>query len=180
MKKISAKCAKRSASCLQQLSGPLLLPLRSPRDAPVTQDHAGFDNPQMSPPERPTNKFPPVLVARATPPKQPRTIRALKPRGAVRAGVLGSLSAISSTRADSVRTTRVAGRPRNASLVPAKCNQPRWVAQQTTAGAVSERSPVKQPRRKQRRSNVMTGNAPFVGRESLTYQKSFQPLPSVS
>jgi hypothetical protein len=41
-------------------------------------------------------------------------------------------------------------------LVPAKCNQPRCAAQQTTAGGVSDRCPVRQPRRKQRRSNVMT------------------------
>ncbi len=113
-------------------------------------------------------KFPPVLVTRATPPKQPKAIRAISPRGAVRAGVFGSLSAISSTRASIVNTTRVTGRPKKASLVPAKCNQPRCAAQQTAAGGVSERSPVRQPRRKQRRSNVMTGNVPFLRRQYLT------------
>jgi hypothetical protein len=74
-------------------------------------------------------------------------------------GVLGSLSAISSIRASSVKTMRVTRRPKKASLVPAKCNQPRCAAQQTVAGGVSERSPVTQPRRKQRRSKVMTGSA---------------------
>jgi hypothetical protein len=43
-----------------------------------------------------------------------------------------------------------------ASLVPEKCNQLRCAAQHTTAGAVSERNPATQPRRKQNSSSVMT------------------------
>src|SRR4029077_10462437 len=75
--------------------------------------------------------------------------------GAVRGGAFGSFSAINSTTAKSVRTMSVTGRSMKASLVPAKFSQPRCAAQQTTAGAVSERSPVRQPRRRQKRSKVM-------------------------
>ncbi len=127
-----------------------------------------------------TNKFPPALVARVTAPKQPRTIRAIRPRGAVRAGVFGSLSAISSTTASSVRTMRVTGRSKKANSVPAKCNQPRCAAQQTTAGGVSERSPVRQPRRKQkqRKSKVMTVAMHLsLAASTLIYQKSFNHFP---
>src|ERR1700683_624910 len=78
-----------------------------------------------------TSNFPPALVARATSHKQPKTIRASSPGGAVRAGVFGSLSAISSATAKSVKRMRVIGRCMKASLVPAKFNQPRYAAQQT-------------------------------------------------
>ena len=105
--------------------------------------------------------LPPALVASATPQNPPKTMRAIRPGGAVRAGVFGSLSVVSSRRASSVKILRVAGCARNASLVPAKCNQPRCAAQHTTAGAVSERSPATQPRKKQRRNTVMHHRIPF-------------------
>ena len=48
-----------------------------------------------------------------------------------------------------------------ASLVPVKFNQPRYAAQHTTAGGVSERSPVRQPRSRQKTSNVMSEAMPL-------------------
>lgn len=59
-------------------------------------------------------------MAIARPHAAPKKIRAPKPKGAVRAGVLGSLSAISSAIASSVKIINVAGRLMKANLVPAK------------------------------------------------------------
>ena len=99
-------------------------------------------------------------------------MRAISPGGVVRAGVFGSLSAISSMTAKSVRTMSVTGRSIKASLLPAKSSQPRYAAQPTTAGAVSERSPVRLPRRRQKRSNVMiVAMRLWVDARTLTYQK---------
>jgi hypothetical protein len=50
-----------------------------------------------------------------------------------------------------IHTLKVAG---HQFATPAKCSHPKWAAQQTTAGAAIERSPVTQPRRKQATSNV--------------------------
>jgi hypothetical protein len=61
--------------------------------------------------------------------------------------VFGSLSAISSTTASNVKTINVDGWLMKASLVPAKCNQPRCAAQHTSAGGVSDRRPSTPPRR---------------------------------
>jgi hypothetical protein len=70
----------------------------------------------------------------------------------------------------------ITGLPKKASLAPAKCSQPKCAAQQITAEGVSERSPVRQPRRKQRRSSVMAGNPLSWDASTLTYQRSFQTL----
>jgi hypothetical protein len=127
-----------------------------------------------------TSKFRPALVASATPHKQPRAMRAISPGGAVRAGVFGSLSAISSMAAKTVRTMSVTGRSMKASLVPAKSSQPRFAAQQTTAGAVSERSPVRLPRRRQKRSKVMIVAMRLFGRPYFNVTEILQPLSSMS
>jgi hypothetical protein len=72
---------------------------------------------------------------------------------------------------------RVTGLFKNASLVPAKCNQPRCAAQQTAAAGVSDRSPVKQPRTKQRRSKVTTlATHLSLDTSTVTHQRSFSPL----
>ena len=84
----------------------------------------------------------------------------MSPMGAVRAGVFGSLSAVSSPRASSVKITRAAGALMNASFVPAKFSQPKCALHEITAGPVSERRPVTQPIKKQRKSNVTM--APFL------------------
>jgi hypothetical protein len=68
-----------------------------------------------------------------------------------------------------------------ASLVPAKFNQPRCAAQQTTAGGVSERNPVRQPSSRQKTSNVMRVAMHLdLGASTLPWQRSYQPLSSVS
>src|SRR5438105_1873698 len=93
-----------------------------------------------------------VLIASAKPHAPPRKPRAISPIGEVRAGVCGSLSTTSSTRASSEPTISVNGRLTNASLLPAKCSHPKCAAQDTTSGAVNERKPATQPKRKIRMS----------------------------
>src|SRR4029077_20345499 len=94
--------------------------------------------------------------------------------GAVRAGVFGSLSTISSPRASRVNKITVVRCPTNANRVPARCNQPRWAPQQTAAGAVSERNPATQPRRKQR-SNSMARN-PLSREIAVAYRFPDSPV----
>ncbi len=74
----------------------------------------------------------------------PVTIRAIRPMGAVRFGVFGSLSTTSSTIASTVRSATAGVDPiteRGRSIT----SQPRWTAHAVTAGAVSERSPANNP-----------------------------------
>ena len=125
-----------------------------------------------------TSKFPPAFVASATAHKQPRTTRAISPGGAVRAGVFGSLSAISSATAKIVKTTSATERSMKASLVPAKFNQPRCAAQQTAAGGVSERNPVRQPSRRQKTSNVMSvAIRAYLDASTLPLEVNSHPVP---
>src|SRR5437763_10565973 len=70
---------------------------------------------------------------------------ALRPTGAVRLRVPGSLSATYSPRASAVRITRVIGEAMKAKYVPLRFIQPRKAAHATTAGAVSDRSPAAKP-----------------------------------
>jgi hypothetical protein len=86
-------------------------------------------------------------VAIARPHAPPKNKRAVIPRGAVRAGVFGSLSAINSATASTVKTINVERWLTKANLVPSKCNQPKHAAQHTSAGGVSDRRPSTQPRR---------------------------------
>src|SRR5260370_3915450 len=76
--------------------------------------------------------------------------------GASGLGVFGSLSAINSPIASTLKMYGVAAQPRNASQVFARCSQQRRAAQLTTAGAVSERSPAITPIRKANRYSDMT------------------------
>src|SRR5580693_5053717 len=75
------------------------------------------------------------------PESAPHTKRAINPTGAVRLGVEGSLSAMSSAIASTVKMATAAVDPMNASRVPARLSQPRCAAQAVIAGAVIERIP---------------------------------------
>src|SRR6516225_1768404 len=79
------------------------------------------------------------------PEKPPAINRAAKIGGAVRAGVLGSLSLTSSPTARTVRTITVIRLATQDAQVWSKSIQPRNAAQATTAGAVSERNPATTP-----------------------------------
>src|SRR3989442_15861053 len=72
-------------------------------------------------------------VARHAPAKAPMMMRAISPGGAVRLGVFGSLSVVSSTRASTVKTATAGTVPiqesRRGSL-----SQPRGAAQAVAAG----------------------------------------------
>src|SRR5262245_40584751 len=74
-------------------------------------------------------------------------MRAIRPRGAVRLGVFGSLSATSSTTASNVKIATAGIEPMRAS-VPWTFIQPRWTAHAVVAGAVSERNAAKNPNKK--------------------------------
>jgi hypothetical protein len=77
----------------------------------------------------------------------PITIRAINPGGDVRFGVFGSLSATSSTIARSVKIATDGSEPIRESG-PWSRSQPKYTAQAVVAGAISERSPAKNPIRK--------------------------------
>jgi len=79
------------------------------------------------------------------PESAPQKNRAISPTGAVRLGVEGSLSAMSSAMANTVKIATAAVDPMNANREPAKFNQFRRAAQAATAGAVKERSPDTMP-----------------------------------
>ena len=72
-------------------------------------------------------------------------MRAANTGGAVRAGVLGSLSVTSSATARTVRITTVMTLAIQDAHVECRLIQPRKAAQATTAGAVSERNPATTP-----------------------------------
>ena len=63
-----------------------------------------------------TIRLPPALTASAEPQNAPITMRAIRPGGAVRAGVFGSLSLTNSTSASNVKIIKVAVWSMNASL----------------------------------------------------------------
>jgi hypothetical protein len=75
------------------------------------------------------------------PERAPETKRAISPTGAVRLGVEGNLSAMSSTIASTVKMAIAAVDPINASRVPARLSQFPCAAQAATAGAVRDRIP---------------------------------------
>src|ERR1700757_5153532 len=79
------------------------------------------------------------------PAKPPVTMRAANDGAAVRAGVLGSLSATSSPTARTVSTTTVIRLATQDAHVPCRLIQRRKAAQATTVGAVSERNPATTP-----------------------------------
>src|SRR5579863_2003740 len=103
-----------------------MIPPAAPRIAPIVMDSA-------------------CEPARAAPHNAPKTMRAIRPTGAVRAGAFGSLSAISSTTAPTVKTATAASEPRKWTRVWPRSIQPRCAAQATTAGAVRERKPQTTP-----------------------------------
>ena len=80
----------------------------------------------------------------------PVTMRAIRPGGAVRLGVLGNLSATSSTIASTVKIATAEKEPMPASG-PSSLSQPKYTAHAVAAGAVSDRSPPKNPIRKTRK-----------------------------
>jgi hypothetical protein len=65
--------------------------------------------------------------------------------GLVRLGVLGSTSATYSASANIENIATAAVDPMNASGEPWTFSHPRWAAQLTAAGAVSERKPATKP-----------------------------------
>src|SRR5947209_18711361 len=85
-------------------------------------------------------------VARHAPAKAPMTMRAISPGGAVRLGVFGSLSVVSSTRASTLKTATAGTVPiqesRRGSL-----SQHRCAPQAVAAGGVRERRPASSPLR---------------------------------
>src|SRR5579863_2973649 len=79
------------------------------------------------------------------PDSAPQKNRAINPTGAVRLGVEGSLSAMSSAMASTVKMATAAVDPMNASREPARFSQLRRAAQAATAGAVNDRMPETMP-----------------------------------
>src|SRR5208282_3232881 len=75
------------------------------------------------------------------PESAPQKNRAISPTGAVRLGVEGSLSAISSAIASTLKIATAAVEPMNASREPARFSQLLRAAQATTAGPVNDRIP---------------------------------------
>ena len=63
----------------------------------------------------------------------------------MRLGVLGNLSVINSTTANTAKIMTAAVDPINAKRDPARFSQPRCAAQATTAGAVKDRIPETMP-----------------------------------
>src|ERR1700756_2807613 len=111
--------------------------------------------PPIAPARAPPSRAAPPAIARQAPQRPPVTMRAQSPTGAVRAGVLGSWSATNSTSAKTVKIPRLHFDPMNAKGELWRLIQPRWEAQATTAGAVSERSPATIPMPKaSNRANV--------------------------
>ena len=72
-------------------------------------------------------------------------MRAIKGTGAVRFGIIGSLSATNSPIASTENIPTAVVDPMNASGDPCRFNQPRYAPHATTAGAVSERNPATIP-----------------------------------
>src|SRR5580704_7598370 len=93
----------------------------------------------------------PVDTPTQAPDRAPQKNRAIRPTDAVRLGVEGSLSAISSTMASTVKMATAAVDPVNASRVPARLSQLRCAAHAATAGAVKERIPDTMPMAKVRK-----------------------------
>src|SRR4029077_8278121 len=96
--------------------------------------------------------FPPPEETQA-PAIPPVNMRTIKPSGDVRFGVFGSLSAMSSATASTLRSTTAGIEPISASG-RSSFNQPRCTAQATIAGGVSERRPAKTPIKKESRSVI--------------------------
>src|SRR5215208_3857040 len=71
-------------------------------------------------------------------------MRAISPGGAVRFGVFGSLSKMSSVMANGLRIITAGSEPMRDSG-RASFSQPRYTAHATAAGGVSERNPAKSP-----------------------------------
>src|SRR5580692_11650276 len=93
----------------------------------------------------------PAETPTQAPERAPATKRAISPTGAVRLGVEGSLSAMSSTIASTVKMATAAVDAINASRVPARFSQFRCAAQAVTAGAVRDRIPDTMPIAKARK-----------------------------
>src|SRR5271168_1261590 len=102
------------------------MPPAAPRTAPYTG---------VCPADTPTQ----------APERAPQIKRTVSPTGAVRLGVEGSLSVMSSAMASTVKMATAAVDPINARWVPARLSQPRCAAQAVTAGAVRERIPETMP-----------------------------------
>src|SRR5579875_3125237 len=79
------------------------------------------------------------------PANAPKAIRATNDGGAVRLGVLGSLSVTSSPTARTLKMATVMGCPTQAAHVPFRLIQCSIAAHATTAGAVSDRNPAMIP-----------------------------------
>src|SRR4249919_2323329 len=79
------------------------------------------------------------------PDRAPHTNRAINPGGAVRLGVRGSLSTMSSTTANTVKMMTAAPDPMNARRDPARFSQLRCAAHAATAGPVKDRIPETMP-----------------------------------
>src|ERR1700736_4840575 len=87
----------------------------------------------------------PHAVPMTAPANAPVMIRTANTGGAVRDGVLGSLSLTSSATAKRLRITTVTMLPTQDAHVCSKLNQLRYAAHDTTAGAVRERDPATTP-----------------------------------
>ena len=157
--------------------------------APTSRVRASYPLKQpTTPPAAPSTaprsaSCPPPLATHA-PVNPPITIRAIRPGGAVRFGVFGSLSATNSTAASSVKIATAGSEPMRASG-PWSFSQPRWTAHAVAAGAVSERNPAKNPMKKAKSSVIMQSSSRpsiYSSAASLTSARSslvFAPASSV-
>src|SRR6266478_3352198 len=104
----------------------------------------------------------------------PVIIRNTRGPRSVRFGVFGSLSATSSPSARSDRIMVAALEPRKDSHELLRSSHPRWAAQLTSAGAVSERNPAKIPMAKhpRYRTDLSTFMPAYFSRMPALVKKS--------
>jgi len=107
----------------------------------------------------------------------PVTIRAIKPGGDVRLGVCGSLSAISSMTASTVKIPTEGTAPMRESGRWI-FSQPRCTAHAVVAGAISERSPAKNPIRKAKRSFIVFSRIALAAQERAPTRRSLLRSPN--
>src|SRR5579864_5363912 len=98
-------------------------------------------------------------MASAAPENAPLTMRTANDGGALRLGVLGSLSFTNSAIASRLKMYGVAEEPRNAAQVLDRSNHLRRAAQLTTVGAVSARRPAITPTANDRASTEVVFTA---------------------
>src|ERR1700743_258852 len=116
--------------------------------------------------------------APSTAPANPPMIsRAAKIGGAVRGGVLGSLSLTNSPTASTVKTMTVMMLAIQDAHVPCRSIQPRYAAHATTAGAVKDRNPATTPISNASNKTRTCVTETLLGYEQPGDQKRRRPAP---